>query len=84
MSRRFEDPTLQGIRRLEVWAGEDEKRGFQITWDGPRRAVGALGWTGGYKVAVWTGERARNKSKTYYLGRTLLEAAEEATRNADG
>lgn len=77
MSRRFEDPSLQGMRVLEVWAGEDEDRRFEIAWSGPRRTDG----TGGYRVTVRNIKDVGSRRACY--GRTLLEAAEEATKAAE-
>ena len=82
MSRGFQDPSFAGMRVLEVWANQDENRRFEITWGGPRHYVGKnQKVTGGYKVVVWTGDNVKVRHAIY--GRTLLEAAEEATRLVD-
>ena len=88
MSRRFEDPSLAGIRVLEVWASEDDQRRFEIRWEGPRRILtGKRGGTahevGGYEVAVWTQPGSLAPVIRHHSGRTLHEAALEATRSAE-
>lgn len=75
--RAFGDPTLQGMRTLEVWAGKDEKHRFEVRWDGPRRVVQNVE-VGGYTVSVWISPN--KKSRIYRVGRTLHDAAVEATK----
>jgi hypothetical protein len=88
MSRRFEDPSLAGMRVLEVWASQDEKRRFEIRWEGPRRVLTGKGKRdgtahGGYEVAVWVEQGRVAPVLRRYSGRTLHEAALEATRSAE-